>query len=164
MLSTLPPSFLFIGLSGLGELPECATTLQLFTSHTCMFPPHSALPFLPPPCSSHQFPGDACAQPPSSPLAALHWVFTAAVELLLHKIFPLLDAITFTKLGNREARPDPEKRISSLVWDKKGLALLTILGVSSLIGSSRWISKTCPNRSSDLLSGVFSYSGCSPFF
>lgn len=71
-------------------------------------------------------------------LAALQGDFMAPVNLLFYTVFSVVDAITLTKVGKREARPATEKMISSLVWDIKCLVLLIIIiRVSTLIGSSR---------------------------
>ena len=61
------------------------------------------------------------------------------------KTFAIVNGVTCTKIGNREARKDAEKMFSSLVWVMKCLFSHTkVTRVSTLPGLSRWISEMCP--------------------
>lgn len=98
---------------------------------------------------------------PSLTLPHLSWLPSSECLRHLWTYFfyeglPIVDVITVAKVGNREARTDTEKRISSRVWGIKCLCCITYGNYKStdLIGSSRWISKIYPSQSSNLLNGV----------
>ena len=57
--------------------------------------------------------------------------------LLVNKTFAIVNGVTHTKIGNREAKTDSEMS-SNLVWDMKCLFGHTkVAKVSTLTGSSR---------------------------
>lgn len=89
-MSSLPPSLL-VSLTGLLELPGSVITVQPSTIGTCIFPPFPltpvSFPVMPSPTPSH-----------------LSWLSSSEFlqhlqTYLFYKVFPIVDAITFTKVG-----------------------------------------------------------------
>ena len=125
----LPPT-LSIYPAGLAGFPKGATLVQPPTICTCIIPSFSATRVTSPVKPSLI----SCIRVGCPPVS-----FHSICELTSFiKTFTIVNGVTYTKIGNREARKDTEKMSSSLVWVMKCLFSHTkVTRVPTLTGLSR---------------------------